>query len=249
MNDADIYGSPANYDALVEALKRRASELKISYADLDAIAGLPAGFAGKVFGPSQTKKFGALSLFSTLPALGLRFTLAVDPDALRRYAQRGARRNWRQARLNNLAQVCGKRNMQRALRHLALTCSWVEILKIVSAERAAVAAEQTVKAERKAAAEARRKAPRSSRAKTATAPAPPARSTSMTAYDAPMVSATAELAEMAEASSIYVSRKDGRGAKRHRVARYLPAMDMRSKIKRAEGASAAAKAKTAAVAR
>jgi len=118
MSEADVYASAENYEALVEALKRRAGELEISYSDLEAIAGLPAGFAGKVFGPSQTKKFGPLSLFNTLPALGLRLTLTVDAEALRRYAQRGLKRNGNQARVANFAQrQVSKRLISRVQRY------------------------------------------------------------------------------------------------------------------------------------
>jgi hypothetical protein len=121
MSEADLYATAASYEALVEALKRRAGELEISYSDLEAIAGLPAGFAGKVFGPSQTKRFGHLSLFNTLPALGLRLTLAVDPEALRRYAQRGLKRNGKQARVGNFSQQrVSKRIISRVQRYFGL---------------------------------------------------------------------------------------------------------------------------------
>jgi len=220
MSEADVYDSAENYESLVEALKRRAGELEISYSDLDAIAGLPAGFAGKFMGPSSVKRLGPLSLFTVLPALGLKLTLAVDPDALRRYAQRGPRRHGKQARMGNLAALCGKRTMHRALRHLVLTCSWVEILKIVSTARAAVAAEQTMKAARKAAIEANKQPRRGARQQNGKA-----RPTS--AYDAPIGD---ELQEIADAASIRVSRGAGerRGRKRGMVSTPFPPRDQRA---------------------
>jgi len=105
MNDADVvYAAPENYEALIAALAARAGDLSISHADLDLIAGLASGYSSKILGPSMTKHAGPLSLFTMLPALGLRLTLTVDDDALRRYAQRGLKRNGNQARLANFAQ-------------------------------------------------------------------------------------------------------------------------------------------------
>jgi hypothetical protein len=142
---AAIYAEPQSYEALVEALKHRAGEIEISYSDLDAIAGLAAGYAGKVFGPSKVKRLGPLCLFMVLPALGLKLTLAADPDALRRYVHRRKRRNGRQARPQNLAQRCGPRTLERALRHLA-EFSWNDVLAMVSGARREHAAQREAKA-------------------------------------------------------------------------------------------------------
>ena len=215
MNNSDLYASAENYEALLEALKRRAGELEISYADLDATAGLPAGFAGKVFGPSHIKKLGPLSLFNTLPALGLRLTLTVDAEALHRYAQRGRKRNGNQARMNNLAAKCGRRALERALRYLAAK-SWQETLAVLGKARAAVAAEQTAKAARKEAIEANKQRPASSGRRRGANGTGQQNGNGTAAYDAPIGD---ELEQIADAVSMRVSRKDGerRGRKRGRV--------------------------------
>jgi hypothetical protein len=145
MNDADVYGSPQDYDALIAVFVRRAAELGISHAALDDLAGLADGFVSKVFGPSKVKRLGPMSLFVVLPALGLKITLVEDPDALRRYGGRARRRQGRQARMGNFAQAAGKRTMQRALRHLA-KFSWNEAQRAVAEARATAAAEAAQKA-------------------------------------------------------------------------------------------------------
>jgi hypothetical protein len=229
MPDSDVYASPAHKEALLNALANRAAELGYSHASLEDMCGLAQGHVGKVFGPSRSKGLGFDTLYLLLPALGLKFILATDRDALHRYAERGLKRNGNQARMNNLAAKCGKRTLERALHHLA-AFDWNEVLHVLAKARAAVAAEQTVKAARKAAIEANKQPPASNEGRrngkahgAAKRPVPPAAS----AFDAPMVEAMREFEEIAATSSIRVSRKGGerRGAKRGRVSAPFPPMD------------------------
>jgi hypothetical protein len=208
MNDSDVYGSPQDYDALIAVFVRRAADLGISHAALDDLAGLADGFIGKALGPSKVKRLGPMSLFAVLPALGLKITLVEDPDALRRYGGRARRRQGRQARMGNFAQRAGKRVVERTTRYLA-GCSWSEILKTVSAAKQKIAAEQAAKA----AVEANKQPRRGARQQNGNGTA--------SAYDAPIGD---ELEEIAEASSIRVSRDDGerRGRKRGRVSAPFP---------------------------
>lgn len=119
-----VYAQPQTYEALVEALKDRAGELGISYADIDLIAGLTSGYAGKCLGPSMVKRLGALTLFLILPALGLRVALVRDDKAAQRSIARVVRRHDNQARVGNNAAPVSDRVVERALRRMAVEFSW-----------------------------------------------------------------------------------------------------------------------------
>ncbi len=231
-NDSDVYASAENYESLVEELKRRAGELGISCSDLDAIAGLPTGFAGKFMGPSQVKRLGPISLFVVLPALGLRLTLTVDREALHQYARRGSPRNRQQVRADNFSQTrVAERTLQRVLRHLS-TFKWNDAVCVLADARRKVAAE-AAKAKRKADAES--KQPPARRQQNGNGAACNARRGS-SAYDGPMVTATADLAELADAASIRVHRQGVRGRKIRRVSTSLSPEGPHTVIRRTQNA-------------
>lgn len=56
---------------LCKAIDRRRRELGLTMLQLDDCAGLQSGYAAKVLGPAQVKRFGEMSLPATLGALGL----------------------------------------------------------------------------------------------------------------------------------------------------------------------------------
>jgi hypothetical protein len=102
-------------------LAERAAELGYSHASLEDVCGLAQGHVGKVFGPSRSKGLGFDTFYLLLPALGLKFILATDRDALHRYAERGLKRNGNQARVGNLAQQqVSKRIISRVQRYFGL---------------------------------------------------------------------------------------------------------------------------------
>jgi hypothetical protein len=71
----------SDYDDLIDAIRVRVDELAISREGLDDLAGLTAGYSGKLLSPSRTKVFGRMSLGSTLGAIGCRLILVEDPAA------------------------------------------------------------------------------------------------------------------------------------------------------------------------
>ncbi len=231
MSEAEIYASISDYELMLEALDERRKELGISCSELDDLAGIAAGYFSKCAGASQVKRLGWKSALLVARALGLRLTLEIDPDATAATLAAARRRNANQARPNNFAARPGKRALQRAMRHIN-KFSWSDILKAIHAAKKAGAeqAEQTVKAARKAAIEANKQPPASNEGRcngkahgAAKRPVPPAAG----AFDAPMVEAMREFEEIAEASSIRVSRKadERRGSKRPRVSAPFPPMD------------------------
>jgi hypothetical protein len=76
------------YDDLIEALRARKDALGISNNELDAIAGTPAGYAGKIFGAARVRALGPQSFEYFLGALGLRFQLVEDAEATARIRAR-----------------------------------------------------------------------------------------------------------------------------------------------------------------
>jgi hypothetical protein len=131
-----------NRNAAVEALNERRIELALSLVELDGAAGLTAGTTAKYLCPGRVKGLGVNSLFKIARGLGLRIVLEVDHRATAALLEQSRPRQSRQARPKNFAQKCGKRTLERATRHLALTCDWDEILKIVGSARAKIATEQ-----------------------------------------------------------------------------------------------------------
>ena len=77
-----------DYADLLEALRGRAEELKLSRQTIDEISGLPDGYAGKLFAPVPIKGLGPVSLGPILGALGLFLVVFEDVEALRRFAAR-----------------------------------------------------------------------------------------------------------------------------------------------------------------
>ena len=90
-------------DDLVAIVRKRQDELNISCETVDQLAGLADRHYSKL--TSQVKGFGWLTVFTVLPALGLRLRVEEDPDATARLRHRwtprqghvknGSRANWR----------------------------------------------------------------------------------------------------------------------------------------------------------
>lgn len=81
-----------DYDGLHRALRQRADELRVSRQDLDEVAGLQSGYAGKLLAPVPIKAIGRATLGPMLGALGLKLLLVEDAEALARIRGRiGAR--------------------------------------------------------------------------------------------------------------------------------------------------------------
>jgi len=67
--------------SLHQALRQRAEALSVTSETLDAVAGVPSGYCGKLLSLSPQKSLGAVSMPAVLGALGVRLVLLTDPAA------------------------------------------------------------------------------------------------------------------------------------------------------------------------
>jgi len=73
------------YSELTHALRSWfLDELRLTYASIDDIAGLPSGYCAKLFSPIPVHRFGAVSLGPLLGAGGLAIQLVIDEEQLER---------------------------------------------------------------------------------------------------------------------------------------------------------------------
>ena len=75
-------------DDLLDAIRTRCDQLRISYESIDQIAGLPDGNAAKCLARPPFKRFSTRSLLWVLAALGYGLELKEDPEALARLQNR-----------------------------------------------------------------------------------------------------------------------------------------------------------------
>jgi hypothetical protein len=75
-----------DYADLISGLRDRTVEMRISREEIASIAGLTAGYAGKLLSPS--KILGPISMGPTLETLGLRLMLVEDTSAAARTIER-----------------------------------------------------------------------------------------------------------------------------------------------------------------
>jgi hypothetical protein len=73
-----------DYQALVDACSARAMDLQISRAEIDRVAGLADGHAGKLLSGRPVKTLGMRSLGDILATLGLIIMVVEDPAAAAR---------------------------------------------------------------------------------------------------------------------------------------------------------------------
>jgi hypothetical protein len=89
-----------HYAALLVALRARVAELGITHQALDALAGLPDGYAGKLLCNPPMRRLSAVNLFNVLAALALRPVLEHDPELLARNQNRLVKRRQRRGVLS-----------------------------------------------------------------------------------------------------------------------------------------------------
>lgn len=77
---------------MVEAYRARIRELNISFATVDAISGLPDGYCAKLMSPKPMKGLGEKAIEGLNGALGIAFTVTVDPEQVERVQGRWTRR-------------------------------------------------------------------------------------------------------------------------------------------------------------
>lgn len=83
-----LIGFANDYDGVVSLFRERATELGLTMAFIDEIAGFQTGYAGKLLGPAQVKALGRMSLGVMLEVLGLKIAVVEDADTLARMRER-----------------------------------------------------------------------------------------------------------------------------------------------------------------
>lgn len=106
------------YPSLIEALRARVEELQIAHKDVDALARCAEGYTSKVLGPSQVKMIGMQNLWPLMWALGLRFAVENDPEALALMEQEYERRQEKFRRPGNGARAFGAGTLHRFAREM-----------------------------------------------------------------------------------------------------------------------------------
>jgi hypothetical protein len=71
----------SDYGGLVATFCERTEQLELSRLELDRIAGLPSGYAGKILSKEPVKTIGLNSLGPVLQSLGLVLCVLEDPAA------------------------------------------------------------------------------------------------------------------------------------------------------------------------
>jgi hypothetical protein len=77
---------------MLDIIRARVDELGITYATLDAVAGLPDGYAGKLLAPRPLRRAGPIALSLILGALGYGVQLFHDEEALAKVRRRFVKR-------------------------------------------------------------------------------------------------------------------------------------------------------------
>jgi hypothetical protein len=75
-----------SYPDLVQAIRDRQDELRLSCLAIDELSGLASGHYSKL--TCGAKQIGLRTIFLLLPAMGLRMRIEPDPDAIARYGPR-----------------------------------------------------------------------------------------------------------------------------------------------------------------
>jgi hypothetical protein len=88
-----IIGSGHSYDEFVAVLRMRAHELGMAHEHLDHAAPFQTGYAGKIFAGVPMKSLGRFTFGPMLRALGLKFVLVEDADAIKRITYGAKKRN------------------------------------------------------------------------------------------------------------------------------------------------------------
>jgi hypothetical protein len=99
-----VYGVATDYDDMIELVRYRVEELATTHESVDAVAGIPAGYFGKVVAPQPIKSMGKLTMGPVLQTLGLALIVVRDDEQFARLKDRLAKRK----RVHNLPPIAGK---------------------------------------------------------------------------------------------------------------------------------------------
>jgi len=73
---------------LLAALRARRDELQLTHTTIDAIAGWPDGYCGKLMSPIPVKNLGWQSLGLALGSLGIALIVVEDEEQIKRVSNR-----------------------------------------------------------------------------------------------------------------------------------------------------------------
>ena len=76
----ELLGAFCDTDGVVEALRRRAASIGLSYGLIEQIADMPEGSVGKYLSALRVKALTTESLTRIAATMGLRPALVVDPE-------------------------------------------------------------------------------------------------------------------------------------------------------------------------
>jgi hypothetical protein len=83
----------SDYDGMLNALRRRITELQINGERFDEYAGLPRGYLSKLVGANPQRRLGMQSFGPTVAGLAMRCWFVADEEAERRLKERVPPRN------------------------------------------------------------------------------------------------------------------------------------------------------------
>lgn len=130
-----LYAVAPTYALFVEALCARREELNVSFDALDDATESAKGTWAKYLGPSQTKKFGMISLEKLLPRLGLRLVLETDQKALAAAREELDKRQANCVRKDNYARPSGMRIKRRVFHEMGKRGGPARMRKMTETER------------------------------------------------------------------------------------------------------------------
>jgi hypothetical protein len=78
------FGEICSYLDLHRLMRERAAELNVSRSEIDRLAGLASGHAGKLLAPRPIRRLGDDTLGFVLPALGMKLIAVEDLQAVER---------------------------------------------------------------------------------------------------------------------------------------------------------------------
>lgn len=81
-------GVVKDYDSLIAAIRTRVAELNVAHSTVDAVAGLPSGYTGKLLCDPPVRGIGRIAFGPLLGSLGMKLIAVEDPEALARVRQR-----------------------------------------------------------------------------------------------------------------------------------------------------------------
>jgi hypothetical protein len=77
-----------SFDEMIDLIGATRVARGLSYATLDELVGLTRGHSEKILGPARVRGLSPVIFDALLPALGIRFAVISDPEAIARMQKR-----------------------------------------------------------------------------------------------------------------------------------------------------------------